>query len=312
MSPPPSRGPASLPSPPSRSPLRLLSAHVEARSGSSPLPLLPTSADLKTYASRGIEVWTYDAYGHGKSSGGRADFRVPRLVDDLCVAIAEAVKEAPGGKVFVGGISLGGLVSTMAAQRDQSSIAGLVLLAPALGVTLTPVMRLQNAIAPVLFLLVPKARIVPAVRPEDLNADPVEVTKYLNDPLNTTGNVRVGSAFSTKEGMALCQKLWPSLTAPILAFHGDVDKCTEPAFTKAFVQAARSDDKRFVSVEGGYHEFLHSPDGPGIKAQIGDWILARTAEKTAKAPDADGQAAQGAAHATVETVTPAPDGTAKI
>lgn len=50
--------------------------------------------------------------------------------------------------------------------------------------------RVQAAVGGVMASLIPRARVVPAVRPEDMSQDPRVVQDYVNDPLNLVGNVR--------------------------------------------------------------------------------------------------------------------------
>lgn len=93
-------------------------------------------------------MFAYDAIGHGSSGGTRLYFdRFSDLVDQLkssCTAAkAECSKRAGGAQVpvFLGGQSLGGLVSTVTCHEIQGDLAGLVLVAPSLDVQLTPILK---------------------------------------------------------------------------------------------------------------------------------------------------------------------------
>ena len=64
---------------------------------------------------------------------------------------------------FIGGHSLGGLVAALAVARDPApwKAGGLLLLAPAVDVERTLVMKLQEPFAQLLSILIPDASIVP-------------------------------------------------------------------------------------------------------------------------------------------------------
>lgn len=79
---------------------------------------------------------------------------------------------------------MGGLVACHAALRDQPKWRGLILHSAAIDVVWTAVLRLQAAVGSLLALLIPRAPLVPAVRPEDMSVDPAAVRAYLEDPLN--------------------------------------------------------------------------------------------------------------------------------
>jgi alpha-beta hydrolase superfamily lysophospholipase len=72
---------------------------------------------------------------------------------------------------FMGGSSLGGLICAYAALELQDSLNGLLLFSPAMDVDLTPVMRIQSFLGPVLDFLAPQSRMVAAVRVEDMSED---------------------------------------------------------------------------------------------------------------------------------------------
>lgn len=65
-----------------------------------------------------------------------------------------------------------------------------------------PLCRVQAAVGGLLSALVPRAKLVPAVRPEDMSQDPAVVAAYVNDPLNTQGNVRARTGNEMLRGFA--------------------------------------------------------------------------------------------------------------
>ena len=79
---------------------------------------------------RGVEVWAYDAPGHGLSTNGRprGQFDFPEWVE-ACIAVAEYVKAETGLKLIAVGSSLG-VAATYSALHSEA-IDGAVLMGSA-------------------------------------------------------------------------------------------------------------------------------------------------------------------------------------
>lgn len=148
-------------------------------------------AVAEALASRGIAVYLHDAFGHGKSDGERiffgsmdpfvADFNARRKAaqDELASAFPDT--EIP---TFIGGHSMGGLVTVLAAQADPEGLAGVLVMSPALGAPPGLSTSIQTAVGSVLAHVLPRLK-VPVVDPVGLNKDPRLVEEYMVDPLNT-------------------------------------------------------------------------------------------------------------------------------
>jgi alpha-beta hydrolase superfamily lysophospholipase len=83
-----------------------------------------------------------------------------------------------------------------------------------------------------------------------------EIKKYVEDPLNFVGDVRVRSARQFQAGMHALKSKYSTFTLPIYGHHGSCDRCTSMKAHQAFVDAVRSEDKQMNVVEGGYHELI--------------------------------------------------------
>ncbi|KAL4437215.1 hypothetical protein ABPG75_004354 [Micractinium tetrahymenae] len=214
-------------------------------------------------AQAGIAVYSGDIVGHGKSEGHRAYIEsYTDTVEEflaLCEWAAADVKARYPGAAppfFIGGHSLGGLVAALACHRDQTRWAGLMVCSPAMDVEMGLVLKIQAALGGLLAAIAPRARMVPAVDPKDMNPDPKCVEDYCNDPLNTVGNLPMRTGNEVLKAMRWLRARWPDFTLPIYMHHGEGDKCTSPKASQAFVAAASSTDKTANIVPGGYHEVL--------------------------------------------------------
>eukprot|EP00887_Chlorella_sp_A99_P003059 scaffold9.g3059.t1 len=230
-----------------------------------------------TLADAGMAVYSQDAVGHGRSEGGRAVIRrFEDLVGDLS-ALAATVRADAAARwpnaappFFLAGHSLGGLVAATLAQRDQGAWAGLLVCSPAMDIEWTCLVRVQVALASLIAACFPSARIVAAVREEDMTPDPECIKEYRADPLITLGNVAACTSIQILKAMRRLKRRWPEFALPLLALHGGADRCTSLPATRAFVESAASKDKASLSAGGaawGMHRgalrgMMHSSDRP--------------------------------------------------
>ncbi|KAL3161797.1 hypothetical protein ABBQ38_008889 [Trebouxia sp. C0009 RCD-2024] len=242
---------------------------------------------LTDLANHGIAVFAQEAHGHGTSEPTDErnrclvwDFN--HLVQDATEFADEVLKSQPTVPAFIGGQSLGGLISSHVALRNQSIWSGLVLCSAAVDVEWNLTLRLQAPLGGLLGLLVPRARIVPAVLPEDMSPDPKVVEDYLSDKLNFPGPVRTRTANEIMKGFRALGRRHSELMLPILAVHGTKDHCTSLPAVKRLVQSSNSKDKTLNEIPGGYHELIMGPEKEQVIAMVRDWILARSGTNTAK------------------------------
>jgi len=256
------------------------------------------------FAEKGIAVYSQDALGHGRSTGDRAYIKqFDLLLQDftsLCIWAREDIAAKypefnnNNGNTnnnmppfFLGGHSLGGLVAALTAvnleqKKEDDTITtattfqGLLLSSAALDVEWTPILRVQAMFGGFFSSLFPTARIVPAVRPEDMSDDAASVEAYKTDPLNTIGPLPARTANETLRAFKSLQSRAAQLKIPIYAHHGDCDKCTSRAAVQRFVEMAGSEDKMFKTVDGGYHELMIGPRSGDVLDGMVEWMVLRS------------------------------------
>jgi len=223
--------------------------------------------------ARGFAVYAYDMRGHGRSSGPRAsldDFE--ELVSDLDTFVRRVQAREPGRPTFVIGHSVGGAVVTLYALERHPSIAGLVLLAPALR-TDTPTLVL--AAGPLTAALMPNFPVVDVPDSAFLR-DPAMLAEMGSDPLiyHPVGPARTGAAL-----LRALEQVWAraeELEVPLLALHGTADRATDPRGSAEIVRRARSRDKTLLLYRGLYHDLVREPEREAVMNDIVTWIERHT------------------------------------
>ncbi|GLC59571.1 hypothetical protein PLESTB_001501600 [Pleodorina starrii] len=283
-------------------------------------------ASAKIWTESGIAMFGFDAHGMGLSEPfdepSRALIRrFSHLVDDAVQYMDEVLKPALAARgitapIFIAGDSLGGLVASYVVLQRPEAFAGLVMQSPAIDVEWTPLLRFQAAIGNVLAAVVPRAKLVPAVRPEDMSQDPAVVKEYLEDPMIYKGNVKALSGNEILKAFRGLSSKRAEFKLPILAVHGTADRCTSLPAVREMLKHVSSTDVKLIEVEGGYHELLMGPEKEQVRAGIRDWLLAHAearaeavvpADEKADAVAAEDKEAPPAAAATAATPAEAPE-----
>ena len=225
------------------------------------------------FVPEGYAVCGYDHRGHGKSEGlGGYVEKFQYYVDDLKTFVEIVRGEYVGTKIFMVGISMGGLIATTYSTEYQHELSGLLLAGP----LLTP----ESVCSP---LLMPLARLLSLPLPKlgvealDLSAisqDKTAVDTALNDPLVYKGKntARLGA-----ELLKATQKLsvrMPEITLPLLIMHGTADRICSPEGSKTLYELASSKDKTLKLYEGFYHEIFNEPQREQVFTDIQEWLSA--------------------------------------
>jgi acylglycerol lipase len=218
----------------------------------------------------GVDVFAFDMRGHGRSPGapGVADLR-DAVADHRAARRALAGQRQP---VFLFGHSLGGLVTAASVAEDQDGAAGVVLSSPALLIKAPMHLR---AIAGLVSMVAPSARLVPPLDPEGLSRIPEEVAAYVSDPRisDTRAPARTGAtAIEVSEAAWRRYKSW---ITPVLVLHGERDRATDPAGSKRFIATIAAADKQLELYPEGRHELLNDLERDAAMDVILTWLGAR-------------------------------------
>ena len=226
------------------------------------------------FLESGIQLYTVDHAGHGRSAGTRGDIRSMAAtvagVDELARL---AQSRHPGLPTFVYGHSLGGLIALQYATGDPVPLAGVVVSAPAVDVSAAnPV---QVALAGVLSRVAPN---LPVLRldAEAVSRDPEVVHAYRTDPLNWMGKMRARTGAEILSTVRALAPRLERLSLPLYVLHGTADRLVPPAATDWVEQHARAvTDFTVRRWEGLYHEPHNEPERKQVLAAVVEWLEQR-------------------------------------
>ena len=234
-----------------------------------------------TFASalmeRGLDVFAYDARGHGHSGGARANVeRFSDYLDDLQAMLAHVRAETAGRPLVLFGHSMGGLVAAAyVAERGAAGLAGLVLSSAALHTF--PVPRLLERAAPHVARWRPEQVVTP-LDLRKLSHDPAVERAYREDPLNTVSGLKARLAHEILLASRRVQARPEAFTLPLYLLHGTADRIAPPAGSEWLAAHAPSTDVTLRLYDGLFHELMKEPERDAIIADVADWIRAHVTE----------------------------------
>ena len=186
----------------------------------------------------------------------------------------------PDVPVMLAGVSMGGLVATLAVLDAGISPHALILVAPLVDVDLSAAIEAQAVVGGLLARAVPNARITPGVEPRRLSKDADAVREYVEDPRVFVGNLRVGLGYELLKGIVRNAKAMGEVCTPLLVLHGTDDEATDPRASRRFFDAATSADKKFVSSKA-CHLICHEA---GASRRVMDEVLAFVSSRANEGP----------------------------
>jgi alpha-beta hydrolase superfamily lysophospholipase len=201
----------------------------------------------RALVARGATVIGPDHVGHGRSAGERAlveDFEA--VVDDVRAVVQRARDRLP---VVMVGHSMGGLIAIRFAQRHGQDLAGLVLSAPAVG--LSPVFGQ--------WLAAPEIPAEP-IDVATLSRDPAVGAAYAGDELVYHGGWKRATleAFMAADTMIAQGPGFGEL--PLLYIQGTDDQLVPVELARPVVERLAGPNSEWHFVEGARHELFNELD----------------------------------------------------
>lgn len=218
----------------------------------------------------GLAVVTYDQFGHGKTQGKKGhNPGYGYLLDTLELVADKAHTLFPDVPSYLYGHSMGGNVVINYVLRRTYPFKAVVATSPLLRLAFEPPKwkltagKLMQKIAPSITL------------PSELDAnaisrDPIEVQKYIDDPL-VHDKISANYSLSVFEAGEWAITNAAKLSCRMLIVHGTGDQITSYQASEEFVNNsnAKAELKLF---EGGYHELHNDLERAAFISHITKWM----------------------------------------
>lgn len=221
--------------------------------------------------SNGFRVLGVDHWGHGKSEGTPGF--VPAFsvyLDGLDALLAKAKEDLPGGKLFLIGHSMGGLIAANYLPARQREFAGAILSGPSIKAVDEPSSAVLF-IGRLLSRLAPKAGLV-SLDLTQISRDRKVIDDYFADPLVYKGKISARLGAELVDAMKSVEETARQISLPILILHGGADGLTSPEGSRLVHEKAASLDKTLKIYDGFYHEIFNDPGKEIVIADVIRWL----------------------------------------
>ncbi|MBI5138754.1 MAG: alpha/beta fold hydrolase [Candidatus Vogelbacteria bacterium] len=195
-------------------------------------------------SSKGVHCLFFDFRGHGKSGGDSAkDFKLSGVLKDLAAAV-DFLKSKGMKTLGLAGASFGASVSSIYASKNNGTVGALMLVNPVLNFH-TAFFEPTTENSRMLFSAVHKT---------------LETEEYFEMPWN---NFRLGRPAFEELRMKLPEHdpilSLDSYKGPLLIVHGNKDRTIDHNETLDYFNRIKSNNKRFITINGADHSFLGEP-----------------------------------------------------
>ena len=224
----------------------------------------------------GFAVALVDFRGHGQSDGRR--WHVDAFgdyVSDLSAFLAKLRADGVAGKLFVLGHSQGALVAATWGLAHGREVDGFVLSSPWFRLAFRPPAA-KLLVAKLAGRVVPWLPISAGLDLADLTSDR-ELQRWTDrNPLYCRATTPRWYTEATRAQLAVLRGA-SGFEAPLLVLAAGADRIADVAAARAFVDAARSGDKRLVVYDGFRHELFNEVERDRPIAEAVAWLKSHSA-----------------------------------
>ncbi len=226
-------------------------------------------AFVPAFLERDINVYRYDARGHGKSEGKRGYIESYwEMVEDLRVIVGLAKQENPGVPVFVLGHSMGGHVSALYGTKYPNEVRGIITAAGVLRYNFMNFGWLPRPEAPEEYINTIDAAYGTLHLPE------WKSMRMFSAEGDTDSLSEVSAAIlnAFKETIQYLKDHCRTFTNSVLILAGNYDKSVSPQDAIDFYQQTDAKDKSLRIYAGVNHFLMNDPKGHLIAPDVISWI----------------------------------------
>ncbi|MCB1327096.1 MAG: lysophospholipase [Spirochaetales bacterium] len=209
-----------------------------------------------------VNIYTYDARGHGRSDGIRGDARgISDFVRDLECFLLFLRREAGIRQPILLGHSLGGLVVLAfgVSYSNQWEVRAIATSGAGLRPHLNAEQKVKKAVGQLLFRVKPQLVLPSGLPPSFLSHDQGVIKAYQNDHL-CHDRISVRMALSLLSAGEETLRKASLLKIPVLITHGTDDQITDASASREFYDNCLSDDRELILYPGLYHEIYNETE----------------------------------------------------
>lgn len=233
-------------------------------------------AFVQPFNQQNINVYRFDARGHGKSEGKRGYVKSYwEMAEDLRVIVNLAKQENPGVPVFILGHSMGGHVSALYGTKYPNEVRGIILAAGVLRYNFMNFGWLPRPEAPEEYINTIDAAYGTLHLPE------WKSMKTFSAPGDdsTLSEITAAILNAFKETIQYLKDNCRTFTNSVLILNGNHDTSVTPQDAIDFYQQTGAKDKSLRVYAGVNHFLMNDPKGHQIAGDVISWIEDRLGDE---------------------------------
>lgn len=180
------------------------------------------------------------------------------------------------------GMSLGSLVALHTALSGAHDVHGIVLMAPAVCIQMTPVLHALRFFSAMLSWCTPTMRLVRGVDEKWICRDPLFRKDYETDhlaqrlPITCRMGAEVMNAMLALQADPRVEEMESAFCQlPVLTLMGSDDIVTSRALAQHFHARIANHDKQFVVIDGAYHALVEDMERARVIEELRTWLQTR-------------------------------------
>ncbi len=224
---------------------------------------------------KGYIVYALDYRGHGFSEGTRGSFGTKTtLMKDIDAMIIFVKTQHPEQQIFLLGESMGALFALVYGSNNSHDLAGLILVAPALGVHIKQLLTTSTSLLALYLILAPDQPVIDLGKNRlEISSRDAQFKEYrVNDSLalQKVSARYIYTLYSMTKGW---KKKYPeNIAIPTLIIQGLQDKVINPQCAQKLYDLIKREDKEIRLFPDAYHTLFFDSDSPQVFKAVIDWL----------------------------------------